>query len=425
MGMIGQHGALGDGKGFLRASYSSEETAALEAVRLWAVARGFHSFYDRTLNLITVLEGDSNEIILTGSHMDTVRNGGNFDGAAGIMGGLLALNAIRERGTPMKTIAVGAWRGEESAHYLTTYKGVMAALGILPPDTLNRTESLSGGITLENAIIRESKGLQSVHGRNPNEAVHLIKIGTPGLDLLFISNIRNYIELHVEQGPVLERVEKDIGIVTQIDGTLRFTLEVYGSSGHSGATPMFERKQAPEMLCEIIHAVGLLGISLNNGRMNEYDEKVRITPSVAQWGDDQSKIAQSAWVRYDIRSGSSDILTEVYEKIRAKVSEIAKRRNQTYEFKDVKKTDPTTSLSETMQDLAETLCPERGYSSVRMESWAGHDARIFHDRGIPSGMIFVPSIGGFSHDPREYTTTPQLVRGVNVLTDALWHLANH
>jgi len=224
-GRLAKIGNLGSslGHGFTRAGWSREESEAMEYIKGEAEKAGLETRYDEIGNLYCRTPGSHKEIVMTGSHLDTVVEGGNYDGAAGVVAGLEAIKAVMGEGLK-KGLELVVWRGEESGTYKLTYKGCKGAFGgKFSADVLSQTY---GGKTLEQAI--EEQGFDPGYFRK----------GKPALPQRYVDSISGYVELHIEQGNKLEADKKDIGIVTSIRGPDRYRITVIGEFDHSGATPM-------------------------------------------------------------------------------------------------------------------------------------------------------------------------------------------
>ena len=211
--------------GYTRAAWSDEESKAIEYIRREGLKMGLNARYDNVGNLFLRTKNNSKQVIQVGSHMDTVPNGGTFDGAVGIIVGLESIRSVIEVGLPVdKDLELVIWRGEESATYNFAYKGSKAAFGDrMPSDLLNRTYA---GVKLEEAIKKQ--------GFDPS----YIMLNKPTLMQADIDKIRGHFEVHIEQANKLEQDGDEIGIVTSIRGGNRLRIEVSGSFDHSGATPM-------------------------------------------------------------------------------------------------------------------------------------------------------------------------------------------
>jgi beta-ureidopropionase / N-carbamoyl-L-amino-acid hydrolase len=393
----------GDGVGITREAYSERESAALAIVEAKAAELGLKSERDAGANLVVTLPGKEPKLpfLACGSHLDSVPQGGNFDGAAGVVAGLAVLAAFIEEGfAPKRNIRLYGLRGEESARFGKAYLGSSALLGQLTAADLT-AKDLTSGQTLADCM--QDVGVD----------IGRVKRGKP---LISPKSIAAWIELHIEQGPVLVARDMPIGIVTGIRGSFRHRMvECIGEPGHSGAVPRSLRHDAVFAAAELI------------GRLDRHWEKLLkrghdavITCGVLGTDPQEHAIARiPGRVRFsfEVRSQSSETLEAFYELFLSECRSIEKRRG--VEFRLDRRVDGAPALMDAawvsrLKRAAHGL----GLAEEEIPSGAGHDAAVFANKGIPSAMIFVRNRHG-SHNPKESMDLDDFVKGVAVMKDAM------
>lgn len=384
LGDIFAQGKFGwkDGLGLQRIAYSA---SYLEA-RTWLKDRmekaGLETRVDGVGNLFGRLEGNSKKTILMGSHLDSVDNGGIYDGPLGIIAALEVLRAIKESGKVLKhSLEVVAFIGEEGEPLGGTF-GSRAFAGLLPADY--RCEQLAKFGVSEKTLIG-SKG---------------------NLD-----NYAAFLELHIEQGPLLERQGIEIGVPLGIVGITRLAVSVQGVANHAGTTPMAERKDAMRTATELIHDwfqwmdgqadlvcnIGVLEVK--PGHVSVVPEKVRFILELRSVYDANVDRACSKILTMAERSAPCCISVE-------KIG-----------------TKPAVILDERLVRMIQASAGKIGYSVAVMSSGASHDSSpIAHV--MPAGMIFVPSHDGISHSRDEFSSDADIIRGAEVLKETVLLLDN-
>lgn len=424
LGRIGRLGASLE-SGFLRASWSNEESEALDYFRQAGHMNGMHVAYDGIGNLYLTTPGEKQGVIQVGSHLDTVPMGGTYDGAAGVVAGLEAILALKEHWGRLKyTLQLVAWRGEESATYGSLCKGSQAAFGLNEPRILLKEFE---GRTLADAI--------SSQGYDPG----YISEQLPTLSRSHIDAIQAHLELHIEQAKSLEVDGIDIGIVTSIRGAVRFRVLVQGEAAHSGGTPMgvdyrqdanlamahmqveVDRhvKQALAAGDDLVLTVGLINSDFN---FNMHDPRV--------YENSLTKVSPFGYFAVDIRSNKAETLARNVAEARRIIEEVARQQRVSIEVQPITSLAPTETLDAHIQDLVYQSCQELGVSSVRMSSGALHDLAVVTNQKrsdgtrIPGGLIFIPCRDGLSHNPKEFATTEALHKGAMVLARTLYKMAS-
>ena len=382
--------------GVSRLLYSREWVEAQQALKGWMEAEGFDVRFDEVGNLSGIVQGsDTSETILTGSHVDTVTNGGYYDGQYGIVTGVLALKYLKEHyGQPKRNLEVVSLAEEEGSRFPYVYWGSKNIVG-----TANR-EDVEGIVDFNNIPFVEAMKESGFTFRDASKA--------PRQDL------KAFVEIHVEQGNVLENEKKSVGVVDSIVGQRRFTVEITGEANHAGTTPMGYRKDAvyaaSHMIYELIGLAKQQGdpLVMTVGRMEITPNIVNVVPGKVIFTIDVRHTDKAAIVQF------TDILT-------AKIEENANEHEVEASIDMWLDADPVPMDAEIVA-IIEDQCKNSNLNYKRMHSGAGHDAQIFAET-VPTAMLFVPSRKGISHNPAEYTEPADLAEGVKALIGALYELA--
>ncbi|MBB3108481.1 allantoate deiminase [Paenibacillus phyllosphaerae] len=358
---------------------------------------GLEARFDRAGNLIGRLAGtDSGSgAIVTGSHIDTVVNGGRYDGAYGVAAGIAAIEYLLEAyGPPKRTLEVISFCEEEGSRFPLTYWGSGHLVGSHSWDQADAIADASG-ISLR-------------------EAMEAAGFGDPAQPDPVRQDIEAFVELHIEQGIVLERQQLRIGIVDTIVGQKRYIVTLEGESNHTGTTPMGLRRDALAGAAEMVVAIERLAVQYG-------DPLVATVGKITCEPNTPNVIAGRVSFTLDIRLDDGVALTQVSERILQELAAIAERRELVFQAVNWLLTEPAP-MSPELTGMLERICQEQGVSARRMVSGAGHDAQLL--TGVAkTAMIFIPSRGGISHSPDEYSTPEQLSDGVMLLTDMLYALA--
>jgi N-carbamoyl-L-amino-acid hydrolase len=389
-----------DGPGVTRASYSNAETMALHLVEQTARELGLRSEYDAAGNLwVSTAHADRGApYVLCGSHVDSVAQGGNYDGLAGVIAGLAALARLPVD-VPVRLVAL---RGEEGAWYGRCYKGSQAIFGEPGDDALRR-------------VIAEA-GTRAVQWSHEALKTALATLGKPLVDL---KQIRAFLELHIEQGPVLVAKGLPLGIVTSIRGNVRCRVRCLGEAAHSGATPRHMRKDA-------VMATAALLTALDDwcGLQASLDNDAVITAGVLHTNSATNavtRIPEETTFSLECRSVQPAVLSLFQDRLRGLIEELGTRRGVTFQV-DEEVTTPPAVMDEGVTAVLLETARALGRQHLRLPSGAGHDAAVFAWNGIPTGMIFVRNANG-SHNPAEAMDMADFWLGVDVLHGALVRLA--
>lgn len=397
-----------DGVGVSRETYGPGETAAMQALEHLATREGLETRWDAACNLIVRLPGSdpSLPVVATGSHLDSVPEGGNYDCAAGVTAGLMALLALRERGRTMRDVELIALRGEESAWFGgPCYFGSRALFGQLTESDF-QTPHRDGARTLEDRM------------RASGADVDLLRADGPLRDP---SRFHSWYELHIEQGPVLVARERPVGIVTGIRGNVRHRRVVCrGEAAHSGAVPRWLRHDAVLAMSDL-----LVRLDEHWRVLLEWGEDLVVTAGVVETNAREhavSRVPGEVTFALEYRSQDVKTLHSFEALLRSECAEVGARRGVAFDLGTPSLTDPAT-MSPRVVGLLEEVCQAQGTDYEIMPSGAGHDSSVFANAGVASGMIFVRNDKG-SHNPHEAMDFDDFLLGVQVLAGAMAQAAD-
>ena len=340
--------------------------------------------------------------VLAGSHLDTVVHGGKYDGPVGVIGALEAVRAISENKIAIRSpLEVVCFVGEESSRFgFSTLGSSLVAGEVHPNDLANAVDPQ--GTKLESVL-----GSLGITRRN----LHSLKRDP--------KTLKAYIELHIEQGPILEAKRKRIGLVTSIAAPSRFRVVFKGRADHSGTTPMDMRKDAlvaAAYLIEYIEKICHKYASMAKGRVVGTVGALKIEPGVINAVPGRAELA------VDIRGTSAHAKNAVARRVKEEARAIAKRRGIGLELLKIREEDPVP-LDRRILALTKALCSEQRIDYEIMPSGAGHDAMQMA-KITPAGMIFVPSKRGISHNPLEWTHPDDIALGAQLLMETMVRVAN-
>lgn len=383
--------------GLFRTVYSPAWLEAREAIAAWLEDAGLDVREDAAGNLWGRLGGPfaAGPAVVTGSHLDTVKQGGALDGALGILAGIVAARAIRDRASRLRRpIEVVALCEEEGSRFACDFWGSRAITGRIRPD--------------------EPQQLRDADGLTLAEAMEAIGLDPARLGEARRDDIAAFVELHIEQGRNLVDGGQSVGVVNAITGLRHSEVTYTGRPDHAGTTAMTRRKDALAGAAEIVLRAEALARELGEpavatvGQLTVLPGAVNIVPGVARF-------------TLDVRHSVPTMLDHLLERIDAAVTEVAERRGLAWEHRTLVEHPPQPldpRLLQTVLDAARSLdldCPV-------LVSGAGHDAGIMA-RAFPSVMIFTQSHEGRSHCPEERTDAPHLVAATNLLAATLERLA--
>jgi N-carbamoyl-L-amino-acid hydrolase len=387
-----------DGVGINRESYGAGEERAIEYVESLAHSLGLVTSRDPAQNLLIDLPGQRNgPAVIIGSHLDSVPNGGNFDGAAGVLAGLICLARLKSEGvlapSPLRVIS---FRAEESAWFGRPCIGSAAMLGLLDPADLAAPHR-NGTVTLEQRMRASGADVERIRAREV---------------LLGPADVAAYFELHIEQGPVLVSRKLPTAVVTGIRGNVRHRRVLcVGEAGHSGAVPRWLRRDAVLAVSELLHRLEEHWRRLLEGG---YD----LVFTVGILGTDPrdhaiTRIPGEVAFSFEARSQDQETLEEFHLLFRNEVTAVGRERKVEFKLDPRVDTAPArldSGLIEQLLDASEAL----GLPREPIPSGAGHDAAVFARAGIRSAMVFVRNEHG-SHNPAEAMDLEDFMAGVDIL----------
>jgi N-carbamoyl-L-amino-acid hydrolase len=374
-----------DGIGITRASYGEGEQKAHDIMAEAARSLGLGVAQDPACNSYFTLPGKNRRApsVLIGSHLDSVAQGGNFDGAAGVVSGLTALAAMKDAGiTPSVDVTIMGIRAEESAWFGVSYLGSRAALGMLPQGALDAKRADNGGSLADHI---------AALGGDPEALV-----GGPAV--LDTSLIRAFLEPHIEQGPLLEERETPIGIVTGIRGNRRLpAARCIGRYAHCGGEPRWNRQDAVIAVSEFVMALDAIWTETEAGGGD-------FAYTVGKFFTDAQRHAMTVIngdveFSLDLRSLDPEFLVAMESRLDEIARAIAARRGVRFELGNVTKAAPGRMDTIVRNSLWQGV-HEKGLNAVEIASGAAHDAAAFAAAGVPTAMIFIRNAHG-SHNPDE------------------------
>ena len=329
---------------------------------------------------------EADEHVLIGSHLDSVIQGGRYDGVAGVMAGLLLLKRAKEAGLKLP-LKVAAFRCEESSNFGCCTMGS----GLVTHQLKEGPEQLA------KLVGKDGTSFGDVFARR-------------GLSLTppRIAGVKEYLELHIEQGKVLEETGTRVGVVSTIAGPRRWKLQLKGLAEHSGATPMSMRQDALCAACEIVLAVEKIG-----QREAALAESVATVGVIQNTPNALNVVPGAVELGIDLRGSKMDSLDRMEEDTLAIAREICARRNIALNASKLSELDPV-SMDEGIQRGLMAAAQKLDISCRNMPSGAGHDAMAFAPL-FPTGMVFIPCLKGISHNPLESTTLQSILDGADVL----------
>ncbi len=387
---LAQIGQIPNG-GVRRIAYSPEDIQARNLVQHWMIAAGMSVRIDTAGNIIGRYPGKFPQApaLATGSHIDTVPNGGRYDGAFGVLAGLEVVRVINEQQMQlMHPLEVIVFTDEEGS--------------------MIGSKAMSGKVNNDPAYYRRSDGtnIQTCLEQVGGNWDHIEQSRRSSADMAA------FVELHVEQGPILESLGKQIGVVEGVVGQRRYIITVKGSSSHAGSTPMYMRQDALVAASGIVLAVNKLANTPGQqvatvGRMEVSPNAANVIPGLVE-------------MSLDIRDLSSVHIDNLIEQLQLNIEAIAADTQTKIHLAPALHNEPALAEPHIQQTIAQ-VCSELGLSYTHLPSRASHDAQEIANFS-DMGMIFVPSEAGVSHAETEYTSPEQCTQGANVLLHTLLKL---
>lgn len=394
LAQIGRH----EDHGIYRMSFSPGDMAGREWLRRRITDSGLTLHQDGAANISARLNwDDKTPAVMAGSHIDTVPGAGHLDGALGVVCALEALRVLHEQGVslrrPLEAIAFTDEEGRFGGLF-----GSQAVAGLVTPEYLHNACDLEG-ITLVAAMAAQGlDAREALRAQRPPNSIHA------------------YVELHIEQGPVLDRKGVSIGVVDAITGLFKWEIILTGIANHAGTTPMDMRVDAFQGLAEFAGQIDRVLEEYGSPRSTATIGRVELKPGAA------NVVPGQAIFSLDVRDADEATLKVLGEACRRALSAIGRRRNLMFEFAVLSELAPARCAAQVV-DAIDQAVEAAGLSATHLTSGAAHDAQII--AGIaPAGMIFVPSKEGRSHSAAEWTAWADIEAGANTLLNTLRRLAN-
>lgn len=382
--------------GITRLLYTDVWKAGQEYVKTEMEKFGLTTSYDAIGNLFGRIEGSEfpNETVMSGSHIDTVVNGGHLDGQYGILAAMTAIEYLMAKhGQPKLSLEVISLAEEEGSRFPTVFWGSKNFMGEASQEEVE--------------AITDAKGLKFVD-----------EMRRQGFDFKAEQNrredIKAFVEIHIEQGNVLENEKLQIGVVNNIVGQRRYTVVLKGQANHAGTTPMGYRHDTvygfSKICSEAIDRAKAMGdpLVLTFGKVIPKPNTVNVVPGEVEFS-------------IDCRHTDARVLKEFTEDLEKRMEEIAAEHGLTIAI-DLWMDELPVPMNQGIVDVIESQAKKGNYKYRLMHSGAGHDSQIIAPH-YPSAMLFVPSIGGISHNPAEETNAEDLIEGIKMLADTLYELA--
>ncbi|TMU84278.1 M20 family metallo-hydrolase [Bacillus sp. BHET2] len=382
--------------GFTRLGYSEEELVSMNEFRNVAEGLGLSVRRDQAGNLFARWEGESDQVVMTGSHLDTVENGGGYDGAAGVLCSLGAVKALKDRGfKPHHSIEVVCFASEESARFGVSTIGSKSVAGILD---------------------KSVEHVKDRHGVSIKEAVESTELDWGSIERAErpLNEILSFIELHIEQGTQVEDHGSQFGIVRGVACPIRLKVKVEGMAGHTGTTPMGKRTDALVALAPLITFVSTEAEKLSNQSLKPLVATVstmEVKPNV------MNVIPGYVEAGIDIRSVDDALKRSMADKIIDRCRSLEDEFNVTIKLETLVD-NPSILLDEELTARVKRAGEDLGFKTFEMDSGAGHDVMNMAAKW-PSALVFIPCDKGISHHPLEHSSLDDLNAGVEILAEVL------
>ena len=387
---LAQIGEIEGTKGCSRLAFTDADREGRDLVVTWMRDLGLTVTIDAVGNVVASTNPDgASGAVMAGSHIDTVGTGGRYDGNLGVLAGLEVIEATLAADIELaRPLAVAFFSNEEGSRYAPDMMGSLAYVGGMSVEAVLQVEGSDG------TVVGEELDRIGYRGSSPCPGV------TP----------HAFVELHIEQGPVLDKENIQIGIVEGVQGISWTELTLIGQSNHAGTTPMSLRRDPMRAAAEVVVAARSIASEIGGsqvatvGSLHLHPTLVLVVPA-------------SATMTVDLRNTDEASLQLAEEQLRLGVAAIAEDEDVTVESRSLARFEPVEFDGRVVEQI-EQLAEQTGLSTKRMPSGAGHDAQMMA-RICPTGMIFVPSLDGISHNPAEHTDEKDLIAGAQLLSDTM------
>lgn len=382
-----------DGGGCSRLALTDDDKAGRDLVVEWMNELGLTVSIDTVGNVIGVWNVGQGSPVMTGSHIDTVRTGGKYDGNYGVLAGLEVIHTCQENNfVPPRPLAVGFFTNEEGSRYAPDMFGSLTYVG---------------GLTVEEAL--DTIGIDGSRVGDELERIgYLGNAPCPG------PTPAAFVELHIEQGPILENSQVTVGVVTGVQGISWQEVTITGQSNHAGTTPMNLRHDPSYVAASITVFLRQLTERYEGHQVCTVG-KIDLFPNLI------NVIPAKAVMTLDVRNTDEHILQDAEKEIATFLDLLAEKEGVAISTRRLARFEPVV-FHDTVISIVDRVSKTLDFSHLHLPSGAGHDAQMFA-RVCPAGMIFVPSINGISHNPAEDTASKDLEAGANVLLHTMLELA--
>ena len=381
--------------GSCRLALTDEDRQGRDLVCRWMNDLGMTVTVDAIGNVFGVWNCAEGLPVMTGSHIDTVRTGGIYDGNYGVLAGLEVIEACQLAGiTPTRPLAVGVFTDEEGARFAPDMLGSLVFVG---------------GMSLEEAL-----DVIGIDGARLGDELN--RIGYAGMTPCPGIAPHAFVELHIEQGPLLEAQEQRLGAVTGVQGISWQEVTITGQSNHAGTTPMSLRKDPVAAAADLAVFVRHLAHRYGGNQVCTVG-KFDVHPNLV------NVVAARAQLTLDVRNTDESLLQKAEAEIASHFAVLERSYGVKIDTKRLARFEPV-QFHDDVIDLVESVCKDIDAATIRMPSGAGHDAQMLA-RVCPTAMIFVPSKDGISHNPAEHTDDADLENGANALLRTMLALADH
>lgn len=382
-------GALSGG-GVCRLALTTEDKTARDTLKEWMLNLGLDIKVDKIGNMFGTRKGKQDlSPVMIGSHLDTVGTGGCYDGSLGVLAAMEAVETLNDKKIETKkSITVVNFTNEEGVRFIPDMMGSLVVSGGMSLDEIYRAQSVDGSVNLYDELKR---------------------IGYEGKEPVDNLKADSYIELHIEQGPVLEHENIKIAAVEMVQGISWTEIIIHGQANHAGTTPMELRKDAGFAASAIVQFARKLTKEVggrqvaNAGMLEVYPNLINVVPERVR-------------LTLDLRNTDNSQLILAENKLEKFIKELEVKEKVTIESKRLVRFNPV-DFDEQIISLIDQTAGELDYSSKRMHSGAGHDAQMMA-AVCPTAMIFIPSQDGISHNVNEYSSPEDIEAGANVLLNA-------
>ena len=387
-----------ENQGIYRMAFTDADMEGRRWFRERVEESGLDFYQDGAANLHARLGwNDKTPSVMSGSHLDTVPGAGHLDGALGVICALEALRTLKEAGIKLKRPVEAVSFTDEEGRF-GGLLGSQAMAGLVTPAYLHNAIDLNG-ISLQEAMAKhELDASQALHAQRPANSIHA------------------YVELHIEQGPVLDRRNIQIGIVDAITGLFKWEVTYTGQANHAGTTPMDMRADAFQGLAEFANQLDRILSEYGSPRSTATIGKVALMPGAA------NVVPEKAVFSLDVRDTDAETLRNLADALQRSLSAIARKRHLNFEYNKLSEISSVQCAERVIHAIEESV-EQTTLSSTRLHSGAAHDAQIIANIA-PAGMIFVPSKEGRSHSAAEWTAWEDIEAGANVLVNTLKRLAS-